>query len=235
MPDPKIPVIRITSLSLLVACGGMSHGRSAMPAPAPIEVAEVDSMPISPLHFEKSIVLETEFLERIAEESRLARATAEAAEIQQYVERYGISEELARTIREASIDEGLDPELAFRLVRTESRFNPRARGPQGALGLVQLMPATARWLNRSLRTEAQILDPEANLRTGFSYLRELIQRYDGDVRLGLLAYNRGEGAVNRALKRGRDPENGYSKKVLGTNENRYLGDGLIVRRQAVGG
>jgi soluble lytic murein transglycosylase-like protein len=82
-----------------------------------------------------------------------------------------------------------------------------------------------------LRTEAQILEPGANLRTGFRYLREMIDRYGGDVRLGVLAYNRGEGAVDRALRAGRDPENGYSPKVLGGAENRYSGKGILSGRE----
>jgi hypothetical protein len=55
----------------------------------------------------------------------------------------------------------------------------------------------------------------------------MIERYDGDVRLGLLAYNRGERAVDRDLRNGRDPENGYSTKVLGSVRDRYDGDGLL--------
>src|SRR5690606_23312751 len=144
-------------------------------------------------------------------------------------ERYGIPLDLAGQIVESARSEGVDPELGFRLVRVESRFRTRARGPQGALGLVQLMPGTARSIDRSLRTEAQILEPGTNLRTGFRYLRRMIERYDGNVRLGLLAYNRGEVAVDRALRAGRDPENGYSSKVLGTvaADAPYRGTGTL--------
>lgn len=139
---------------------------------------------------------------------------------------YGTSPELARLIIDSAIAEGVNPDLAFRLVRVESVFRPRARGPRGALGLTQLMPSTARSIDRSIRTEAQILEPATNLRLGFRHLRRMIERYDGDVRLGLLAYNRGEGTVDRALRSGRDPENGYSRKVLGTNGPRpYRGSG----------
>ena len=145
-----------------------------------------------------------------------------------YARRYRISGELAAHILEMALAEGLDPDLAFRLVRVESTFKPRARGPQGALGLTQLMPGTARSIDRSVRTESQILEPRTNLRLGFRYLRGMIERYDGNVRLGLLAYNRGETAVNRALRSGRDPENGYSHKVLGTRgSNPYRGKGVI--------
>lgn len=145
--------------------------------------------------------------------------------ILRYVLRYAISPEMASQIHELSMAEGVDPELAFRVIRVESRFYPRARSPVGALGLMQLMPSTARWLDPSLRTEAQILEPRTNLRLGLRYLRMLLEQY-GDVRLALLAYNRGEGAVNRDLRRGADPENGYSREVLGGSV-RYRGPGLL--------
>ncbi len=149
-----------------------------------------------------------------------------------YARRYDISEELATEIVEQALAAGIDPELGFRLVRVESVFHPRARGPQGALGLMQLMPGTARWLDRSLRTEGDILEPENNLRVGFAYLRQLIDRY-GELRLALLAYNRGEGAVDRALRRGVDPENGYTRKVLGTGgSNPYDGPGVVPKAEA---
>jgi soluble lytic murein transglycosylase-like protein len=145
-----------------------------------------------------------------------------------FAARYRISPQLARTIQDAAEAEGLDPDLGFRLVRAESNFNPRARSHAGALGLTQLMPNTARWLNRGMTSPERIMQPEANLSAGFRYLRRLIDKYD-DLRLALLAYNRGEGAVDRDLRRGRNPENGYSRRVLGTGVERYRGDGRRVR------
>jgi soluble lytic murein transglycosylase-like protein len=141
-----------------------------------------------------------------------------------FAARYRISPQLARTIHDAAETQGLDPELGFRLVRAESNFNPRARSHAGALGLTQLMPNTARWLNRGMTSPERIMQPEANLAAGFRYLRRLIDKYD-DLRLALLAYNRGEGAVDRDLRRGRNPENGYTRHVLGTGLERYRGDG----------
>jgi soluble lytic murein transglycosylase-like protein len=145
--------------------------------------------------------------------------------------RYGISPQLARIIHRTAESEGLDPELGFRLVRAESGFNPRARSRAGALGLTQLMPSTARWLDRRMTSREAIMEPEPNLRAGFGYLRRLIDKY-GNLNLALLAYNRGEGAVDRDLRRGRDPENGYTRYVLGVGVERYRGDG---RRRAAGG
>lgn len=140
--------------------------------------------------------------------------------------RYRISPQMARTIHETAEQQGVDPELAFRLVRAESGFNPRARSHAGALGLTQLMPGTARWLDRRMTSRERILEPESNLRVGFGYLRRLMDKY-GDLRLALLAYNRGEGAVDRDLRRGRNPENGYTRYVLGTGLERYRGDGRL--------
>ncbi|MDQ3556496.1 MAG: transglycosylase SLT domain-containing protein [Gemmatimonadota bacterium] len=162
------------------------------------------------------------------------RPDSTRAAAERYAGRYRIPLQLARTILEAAQAEGLDPELGFRLVRVESVFKTNARGAGGALGLVQLMPGTARSIDRALRTEEEILKPETNLRVGFRYLRQMIRRYEGDVRLGLLAYNRGETVVDRALKRGADPENGYSHKVLGTRTGitgtPYKGSGIVPKR-----
>lgn len=170
--------------------------------------------------------------EALAEPGFWERLRAEARRFRElnanpfaYATRYRISQELASSIHDAARTEGIDPELAFRLVRVESNFNPRARSYAGAMGLTQLMPGTARSIDRSMRG-ARLVDPDANLRVGFRYLRTLLRHYDGDVRLALLAYNRGENSVDRDLRRGRDPENGYSGKVLGRGVDRYRGAGV---------
>jgi soluble lytic murein transglycosylase-like protein len=167
-----------------------------------------------------------ELWERLRAEARRFRET-HAPFV--FARRYRISQELATTIHDAARAEGIDPELAFRLVRVESNFNPRARSRVGALGLTQLMPYTARGIDRSMSTRERVLEPQANLRVGFRYLRGLIPHYRGDVALALLAYNRGDGAVDRDLRRGRDPENGYTRMVMGRGVDRYRGTGLVGR------
>jgi soluble lytic murein transglycosylase-like protein len=127
---------------------------------------------------------------------------------------YPVSDRLARQIHAAAVDNGIDPALAFGLVRTESGFRNSATSHVGATGLTQLMPATARWLEPGT-TRSDLRDSETNLRIGFGYLRSLIHRYDGDTTLALLAYNRGPGTVDRLVKRGRDPDNGYADMVRG--------------------
>ncbi|MBW3571573.1 MAG: transglycosylase SLT domain-containing protein, partial [Gemmatimonadetes bacterium] len=109
---------------------------------------------------------------------------------------------------------GIQTELAFRLVRVESAFRPRAESTAGALGLTQVMPATADYLQPGISRE-QLLDRDTNLRLGFRYLKELLAVYGGDAEEALTAYNRGPGTVARVRRAGGDPANGYADLVLG--------------------
>ncbi len=127
--------------------------------------------------------------------------------------RYRIPADLAADIYDIALAEGIDPTLAFRLVRVESGFVQRAVSPVGAVGLAQLMPRTAFGLDPSL-TYADLFDRKTNLRLGFRYLKQMIEKYDGDLRLALLAYNRGPGTVDMVLQEGGDPANGYANAVI---------------------
>jgi hypothetical protein len=131
-----------------------------------------------------------------------------------YSAKYRIPADLAMAIHEIALSENVDPQLAFELVRVESQFNQRAVSPVGALGFTQLMPATAKLLKPGI-TRAQIFDRDTNLRLGFRFLRSMVNHYDGDIRLALLAYNRGPETVDRLLRAGADPGNGYAQAVLG--------------------
>jgi soluble lytic murein transglycosylase-like protein len=194
-------------------------------APASAQTADSTRLPApTPPRLDAEAPFGREFWSRLREEAHRFREELTPFRL---ARRYRISPELARMIEEEAVAQGIDPELAFRLVRVESRFHPRARSRAGALGLMQLMPSTARRLDRSVRSEERILDPRTNLRLGLRYLRGLIRHYDGNLRLALVAYNRGEGNVDRALRRGRDPENGYSRAVLGRGADRYRGTGLV--------
>ncbi len=145
-----------------------------------------------------------------------------ASKIIQYSTQYGIPAGLASNVIDASFREDIDPELAFRLVRLESDFNTHAISKVGAVGLTQLMPSTARQYQKGV-TRDQLFNAETNLRVGFRYLRTLIDLYKGNVRLALLAYNRGEDAVSADLHAGVNPGNGYDKDVL----RGYKGKGTI--------
>jgi soluble lytic murein transglycosylase-like protein len=134
-------------------------------------------------------------------------------DIMDYSRRYAIPADLAASINDIALAEGIDPAVAFQLVRVESGFYRRAISPVGAVGLAQLMPPTAYELDPQLRY-SDLFDQETNLRLGFRYLRQMIDRYDGDLRLALLAYNRGPGTVDSVLRAGGDPSNGYARAVL---------------------
>ena len=133
--------------------------------------------------------------------------------IYNYSSRYNIGADLAAAIHDISLAEGIEPELAFRLVKIESQFKERATSPVGAVGLTQLMLPTARYFEKGV-TRERLYDRELNLRVGFRYLRTLIREYDGDVQLALLVYNRGPQAVEAARDKGRDPSNGYEHAVM---------------------
>jgi len=129
------------------------------------------------------------------------------------VGRYGPPRELAEDIYDIAKEQGISPSLAYGLVKTESTFQERAVSPVGARGLTQVLPRTARWLLPGTSAE-DLFDRRTNLRVGFKYLADMIDKYRGDVKLALLAYNRGPGTVDRELSRGADPDNGYADKVL---------------------
>ncbi|CAN5631172.1 hypothetical protein BH23GEM6_BH23GEM6_04100 [soil metagenome] len=144
-----------------------------------------------------------------------------------YALRYGISMELATQIEHAAVAEGIDPDLAFRLVQVESEFHERAISSAGALGLTQLMPGTAATMKAGI-TREEIFDRETNLRLGFRYLHWLLQLYDGRLDEALHAYNRGPGTVARVRAQGGDPANGYARRVLGQGRrDPYTGTGFL--------
>lgn len=137
-------------------------------------------------------------------------------EVLEYSSQFDISADLASAINDIALSEGIAPALGFRLIKVESGFYGRAISPKGAVGYAQLMPTTAYELDPTLKYR-DLFDRDTNLRLGFRYLRWLIDRYDGDLRLALLAYNRGLGTVDSIRREGGDPANGYARAVLGSN------------------
>ena len=140
---------------------------------------------------------------------QLERATA----VIEYSTRYQVPADLAAAVYDIALSEGLDPALGFRLVKVESDFKRTARSPMAAIGFTQLQLATARFYDPTI-TEEGLLDRDTNLRIGFRFLQDLLKQFDGDMKLALLAYNRGPGRVAEILAQGGDPRNGYDDAVL---------------------
>lgn len=125
----------------------------------------------------------------------------------------------ADLIERAASMHGVDPVLVHAVIQTESNYQPRARSPKGARGLMQLMPDTARAYG--LRNP---YDPAANIDAGVRHLRSLLDRFE--LRLAVAAYNAGAGAVERA--RGLPPfaeTTAYVARVLA-----LMGDETIATR-----
>jgi len=94
-------------------------------------------------------------------------------------------------VREAKKNK-IKPELIAAVIKQESRFKPKARSHAGALGLMQLLPRTGRWMGAR-----NLLNPEQNIVAGAKYLRYLHDRFDGNTTKIIAAYNAGEGNVRR--------------------------------------
>ena len=124
-------------------------------------------------------------------------------------------------IKDAAVRYGLDPELITAVIKVESSFNPYAVSKKGAMGLMQLMPETAREMQVGAPFEA-----EENIMGGSRYLRKMLNLFEGNLRLALAAYNAGP---NRVLKNGIIPKipetEQYVKKVMreyGRNRANFL-------------
>ncbi len=100
---------------------------------------------------------------------------------------------MERIVREAAERHSLDPALVKAVIRTESGWNPRAVSRKGAIGLMQLIPGTAQRYG-----VGNPYDPAQNVEGGTTYLRALLDRYNGDLTRSLAAYNAGERAVDES-------------------------------------
>jgi len=100
--------------------------------------------------------------------------------------------QFAAALTQAAVSANVSPTLLAALVWQESRWNPQALSPKGAIGLAQLMPGTARYLG------VDPTNPASNLAGGARYLRQLLDQFDGNVEKALAAYNAGPGRVRSA-------------------------------------
>jgi soluble lytic murein transglycosylase-like protein len=127
--------------------------------------------------------------------------------------RYQIPADLSAAIYDIALSEGIDPSLGYQLVKIESGFKAKAKSNMAAFGYTQLQVATARFYQPGI-TQRDLYDRETNLRIGFRFLNDLLAKFNYDVHLALLAYNRGPANVHKIISRGGNPANGYSDAVL---------------------
>ncbi|HET6200525.1 MAG TPA: lytic transglycosylase domain-containing protein [Candidatus Acidoferrales bacterium] len=104
----------------------------------------------------------------------------------------GAPVKLASVVNKAAERNNVDPALVQAVIQNESAWNPNAVSPKGAFGLMQLIPSTAERFG-----VGNVFDPAENIEGGTRYLRELLDRYHGDLKKSLAAYNAGEQAVAR--------------------------------------
>lgn len=147
-------------------------------------------------------------------------------------------QEIDAAIEQAASRHNVDPNLVRAVVKVESNFNPNAVSRKGAMGLMQLMPQTARQLHVT-----NPFDPQQNIDAGVRHLKQLMESYGGDLRLSLAAYNAGSGAVARSAGVPRFAETrNYVRRItnlyFGSDGTQILGnpvhDPVRVQRDARG-
>jgi soluble lytic murein transglycosylase-like protein len=135
--------------------------------------------------------------------------------------RYGVSLPVATDIRRAALAEGIDPELAFRVVRAESGFRELTPSGERGVGLARILPSTARSLQPGV-TDAALRDRGTNLRLAFRYLRGAIREHPSDLQAALGIYLRGPRGLTRW-------DAAYAREVLGARPGvgAYHGSGVL--------
>ena len=123
-------------------------------------------------------------------------------EVPDLVRRFTHPLEYEETIRAASAEYGVEPALVAAVIHTESRFDPDVESSQGAYGLMQIRPQTAGFISERSGITGDYREPRTNVSMGAWYLDYLRDRYEGDGRLVLAAYNSGEGQVDAWISEG---------------------------------
>ena len=124
---------------------------------------------------------------------------------------------LANAIVEQSRVYGIDPYLVMAVIKTESTFNSRARSNKGAMGIMQILPSTAKEVAGDLGMEwkghEMLYNPSVNVTLGIHYLSFLRGRFDNDMTKAIVAYNRGPYKLARSLRKGKHLRSAYADKV----------------------
>ncbi len=134
-----------------------------------------------------------------------------------------------RQIRANAKTYKLPPSLVAAIIHVESHSQPDVVSPKGAVGLMQIMPSTGAWINSKLTGEAEadfqqrrLLDPDTNIELGCWYMRYLLDKYDGDTRLALIAYNAGPGNLDKWLDDAELSPGGTLSRIPFAETERYV-------------
>ncbi len=122
-------------------------------------------------------------------------------------------DQIIESIHTHSTANNLDSDLVIALIYHESRFDPWAVSPVGAIGLTQVMPFWERDL-QFVESREDLFSIDTNIKAGINIYKQYLELYKGNTELALLAYNRGPSRINYDLRRGRNPSNGYEVAIL---------------------
>jgi soluble lytic murein transglycosylase-like protein len=144
------------------------------------------------------------------------------AQLERYARRSGLTggelDVLARTLVEESRRHRLDPQLVLAVMHVESRYDTFAVSEKNAMGLMQILPSTGEWLAGRIGVPwngpHSLFDPLVNVQLGVAYLRQLVDRYDGNLSAALAAYNWGPGHIDGRLRQGTPLPVDYKDLVL---------------------
>ena len=161
-------------------------------------------------------------LTNVPSDSRYRKIEIDSARFHEFLS----DRELDPVIKRHSSQQQLHPALIRAVIKAESNFDPRAVSRAGALGLMQLMPQTAARMD-----VRDAFDPDENVGGGTKYLRQLLDRFHGNLPLALAAYNAGENVVDRYQSLPPiDETRQYVRKVLRYYRTFLVRDGVITER-----
>lgn len=160
----------------------------------PVEKKQTDNQQAQVQSFDKVLrnTAGVKFGDLLAKPVTKVNANIYTAQASSASEKITSREQIKNIIFRAAKRHGVDEKLVNALVKQESGFNPNAKSKVGAMGLMQLMPATAKGLGVT-----NPMDPEQNVEGGVKYLKSMLNKYNGNVILALAAYNAGPGAVDK--------------------------------------